>query len=217
MTHPIVEKAISLIPFRTGLPDTLRQKLDVLHSEEAQLTLNYQELALAAADGDKPQAEADKAHAALMAHHANVARAEAALAAATRREDATRRELEASTTAAAWNKCVDAARACEPLAAEYAAALEKAGKLFAALREGVQKVHQSVPPGVSHNHQDGFFPDLIALTKCEYATHGLPEAINPWGLALPSIAAQVAGHTKRIERARDEALLGAAIAQEHAA
>lgn len=217
MTHPIVEKAISLIPFRTGLPDTLRQKLDVLHSEEAQLTLNYQELALAAADGSKPQAEADKAHAALVAHHANVACAEAALAAATRREDAARRELEASTTAAAWNKCVDAARACEPLAVEYAAALEKAGKILAALREGVQKVHQSVPPGVSSNNQDGFFPELDALTFSEYAIHKLPGAINPWGLQLVSLAVRIPGHTKRIERARDEAIRGPVAAQEDAA
>jgi hypothetical protein len=214
MTHPIVEKAVSLIPFRTGLPDTLRQKLDVLHSEEAQLTLTYQELALAAADGDKPQAEADKAHAALMAHHANVARAEAALAAATRREDAARRELEASTTAAAWNKCVDASRACEPIAVEYAATLAKAGKLFAQLREAVRLTHHAVPPGVGSNDQDGYFPDLNALTRCEYSTHGLPEGVNPWGSTLPSLVSQVAGHTKRIERARDEALRGSVDAQE---
>jgi hypothetical protein len=200
--------------FKKADPSQLRDKLAALHAEEAQLTRNYEELALAAADGTGAQADADKAHAALTSHHAAVARAEAAMAAANRREDAERRELEASTTAAAWNKCVEASRACEPLAVEYSAALEKAGKLFAQLREAVRLTHHAVPPGVGSNNQDGFFPDLNALTRCEYSTHGLPEGVNPWGSTLPSLVSEVAGHTKRIERARDEATRGPVDAQE---
>lgn len=219
MSHPIIEKSIGLVAsFRGDLPTTLRQKLAVLRGEEEKLTRAYQDAAMAAADGSKSQPDADKAHAALMAHHATVSRTEAALAAAERREEAQRRELEAGTTAVAWKKCIDASKARESVAAEYAAAIAKAGELHAELQAAQNEVFAAIPPGWPSQQQDGFGENIEGLTFHEYALHRLPGGRNPWGLQLASFASRFPDYTKRIELARDAALNPARVqAQEDAA
>ena len=206
MSNSIIQKLTT--SFRSDLPDMLRKKLDVLRTEEAGLTRAYQDLAMAAADGSKSQADADKAHAALMAHHATVSRTEAALAAAERRDEAQKRDAAYEGAEAAWDKCIAASRAREPIAAAYAAAIAEAGKRYAELLAAGEKVLLSVPVGTPADDQYGFHPDLERLTLTEYVLHKLPgsRGQNPWGSTVTSFVPRFAEHTKSIEQARDKAL-----------
>jgi hypothetical protein len=189
-----------------NLPDTLREKLATLLHEEGGLTREYQNLAVGAADGSRPQSDADKAHAALVRHREMIHRTELALEGILQRDAQAQSDLERGEAKTAWKHLIEASQARASIAKKLDAKLQEAAGIYASLRGAVSEVHRLTPPNFTSQHAAAFGIEgglLESLTKITYTTTGLPGGPTLLGENAENLSQRYADSTKCIEQLRD--------------
>ena len=155
----------------------LGDELEALRATEAELLLRYDAAALAAADGEGSQADADKAHAELTRQRALIERHANLLAAIERREARTAAEQAAAAIDAAWADTLAKSKAREAKAARVQALVRELSDAFVELNVATREVHPALPTGYPSHAAAGFAleADLSTnLVKIEFSRHFLP-------------------------------------------
>jgi hypothetical protein len=194
------------------LPDALRAKLATLTEEEDKLTREYQDLAVAAADGSRPQSDADKAHATLVKHRDVVQRTELALDGILRRDAKAQEDLARGVADTAWRHCIEASRARESVALKLENKLAELGPLYAQLCAATAEVCRLIPPGYPRHDTAAAFAigEKVAadLVKHGYSRNGLPGGPPLTYSESPvTIGKRYADSTACIVQARDTVLV----------
>jgi hypothetical protein len=183
----------------------MEAELAAMRETEQALQARYDELALAAADGDVNQSEADTAHAALVKHRVAIARHIDTAAAVARREERDARAAERAAIGKAWETAQAQAKAREAIAARLQANLEQVAADYVALHAASVAVQNALPVGFPSHAAHSFAVEAgLAhdLVRVELGRRNLPGGLPLLGTQPQALADRYADATRCVAQAR---------------
>lgn len=183
----------------------MEAELAAMRETEQALHARYDDLALAAADGDVNQSEADTAHAALVKHRAAIARHIDTTAAVARREERDAKAAERAATGKAWEAAQAKAQAREAIAAQLQANIDAVAADYAALHAASVALQNALPVGFPMQAAHGFAVEgglAHDLVRVELGRRKLPGGLPLLGSQPQALANRYADATRCVAQAR---------------
>jgi hypothetical protein len=169
-------------PDRATVPVALQSHLADLRASEQTLQSRYADLALAAADGDANQSEADHAHAALMKHQQLIQRHLDLIQAAARRDERAGKDDARAALAQQFDNAQKAVERLAKAATHTESTLAAAVKAIHAQRQATADLHAALPGNFPHSMRDGLWTEADDL---QVSVKGEFERLRLWHSSEP--------------------------------